>query len=126
MVIAIRGAITVEANDREAILQATQRMITEIMVKNQLIEDDLISLIFTVTPDLDQVFPAVGARMCGITNTPLMCSNEIPVPNSLEKCIRVLIHCYSNLTKAEVRHIYLERAVSLRKDLVEDDQHEMP
>lgn len=125
MVVAIRGAITVEENERETILSATQRMIKELMEKNNLVEEDLISLIFTVTPDLNQAFPALGARMYGINNTPLMCSNEIPVAGSLEKCIRVLVHCHSSLSKSEVRHIYLERAVSLRRDLVEGGQHEM-
>jgi len=96
-------------------------MITKLMAENNLEEKDLISLIFTVTTDLDQAFPAVAARNCGITQTPLMCATEIPVPGSLPKCIRVLVHCYSNLSKEQVKHIYLRDAVSLRPDLVKGE-----
>lgn len=121
MVIAVRGAITVEKNDREQILNATETMITELIHRNNLREKDLISLIFTVTFDLDQAFPAEAARRCGITNTPLMCATEIPVPKSLPKCIRVLVHCHSELDKSDISHVYLGKATTLRHDLVKDD-----
>lgn len=91
------------------------------MYVNNLVETDLISMIFTVTTDLDQAFPALAVRNCGITQTPLMCATEIPVPGSLPKCIRVLIHCNSNISKEQVTHVYLREAVALRRDLVKDD-----
>ncbi|NMB39322.1 MAG: chorismate mutase [Firmicutes bacterium] len=121
MIVAIRGAITVDLNDREQILAATKQMIREVMTRNKLAEDNLISMIFTVTQDLNQAFPAEAARSLGLTNTPLMCTVEIPVPGSLPKCIRVLVHCHCNLNKDQVRHVYLRQAVNLRRDLVKDD-----
>jgi len=121
LIVAIRGAITVDLNDREQILAATKQMIREVMTRNKLAEDNLISMIFTVTQDLNQAFPAEAARSLGLTNTPLMCTVEIPVPGSLPKCIRVLVHCHCNLNKDQVRHVYLRQAVNLRRDLVKDD-----
>ncbi len=119
LVVGIRGAITVANNDRDQILAASTEMVLELMKKNGLTEDDLISLFFTMTPDLDAAFPAEAVRRCGITETPLMCAPEIPVLGSLAKCIRVLAHCQGKLKKSEVRHIYLADAVALRPDLVE-------
>lgn len=121
MIVAIRGAITVDKNDREQMLAATKQMVSELMTRNELSEDDLISLIFTVTQDLNQAFPAEAARNLGLTNTPLMCTVEIPVPGSLPRCIRVLVHCHSDLNKDQVQHVYLRQAVNLRRDLVKDD-----
>ncbi len=118
MVVAIRGAITVTTNTKSEILTATQEMIQALMDQNQLQETDLISLFFTTTADLNAAFPAEAARQCGLSATPLMCATEIPVPNSLPKCIRVLAHCNSNLTKNSIRHIYLRDAVALRTDLI--------
>jgi chorismate mutase len=118
LVRAVRGAITVDKNDAGEIIEATKLLLNEIMSQNNLTEEELISMIFTVTPDLDQAFPAVAARECGYTQTPLMCSVEIPVPGSLPRCIRVMIHCHTDLAKAEIRHIYLREAVRLRPDLV--------
>jgi len=121
MVRAVRGAITVQENDAEQIITATKQLLMEIMERNQLNEDELISMLFTVTTDLDQAFPAAAARECGFTQTPLMCATEIPVPGSLPRCIRVLIHCHSNKPKAEIQHVYLGEAVKLRPDLVKEN-----
>ena len=121
MIVGIRGATTVEKNRREEILNGTEHLLKEIMVQNNLTEDNLISLIFTVTQDLDQAFPAQAARNLGITGTPLMCMVEIPVPNSLPKCIRVLAHCQGDFKKFQVKHVYLKEAVNLRKDLAKND-----
>lgn len=115
---AIRGATTVTANSKSDITHATQEMVTEIMQRNRLTEEDLVSLLFTVTPDLDAAFPAEGVRMMGITNTPLMCAVEIPVQGSLAQCIRVLVHSYGVPSKRDVNHVYLRDAVRLRTDLV--------
>ncbi len=122
MIRAIRGAITVSANKSEEIIGATKKLLETMLNKNELLEADLISIFFTVTTDLDQAFPARAARECGITDTPLMCATEIPVEGGLPRCIRILIHCYSNQKKSDLHHVYLGDARSLRPDLVKDDQ----
>lgn len=117
MVRAIRGATTVEKNDAVEMLRETEKLLVEIVEKNQLKEEDIISIIFTVTNDLNATFPAVAARNLGWTSVALMCTNEIPVPGSLEKCIRVLMHINTNKRNNEIKHIYLNNAKVLRPDL---------
>lgn len=117
---AIRGAITVDNNDPQVILTATRQMLEVILERNpQLSVTDLVSAIFTLTPDLNAVFPAQAAREMGWTQVPLMCAQEIPVPGALPLCIRVLLHCNTNLPASEIRHVYLGKAVSLRPDLLQ-------
>jgi len=114
--IALRGATTVEENDRSAILAATDELMRELLRRNALAADDLVSCIFTLTPDLDAEFPAVAAREMGLSAVPLLCACEIPVPGALPKVIRVLIHAYVAAgTTAE--HVYLKGARALRLDL---------
>ncbi len=115
----IRGAITVENNQREEILEATKELLQEIMSRNKLDVQDIISAIFTVTKDLDAVFPAVGAREMGWDRVPMLSLNEIPVPGSLQRCIRVLLHVESSLARDEIRPVYLREAVNLRPDLID-------
>ncbi len=110
----IRGATTVEYNNREEILSATTELLQLLIEKNDLHPDNIASAIFTVTDDLDADFPAVAARRLGWTETALMCAREIPVPGSLRKCIRVLIHVNTTRSAAEIQHVYLREAVSLR------------
>lgn len=117
MVRAIRGATTVENNDAVEMLRETEKLLLEIVEKNQLKEEDIISIIFTVTHDLNATFPAVAARNIGWTNIALMCTNEIPVPGSLEKCIRVLMHINTDKRNSEIKHVYLNNATILRPDL---------
>ena len=117
MVRAIRGATTVENNDAVEILRETEKLLVEIYEKNKLKEEDIISIIFTVTNDLNATFPAVAARNLGWTSIALMCTNEIPVPRSLEKCIRVLMHINTEKRNEEIKHIYLNNAKVLRPDL---------
>ena len=112
----IRGATTVEQNDREAILEATGELLQAIIRRNELRTEDIASVLFTVTDDLDAVFPAVAARSLGWTEVPLMCAREIPVANSLGKCIRVLLHVNTTRSAAEMQHVYMRRAVSLRPE----------
>ncbi len=121
LVRAVRGAVTVANNDADEIIAACKVLLDELMRRNKLSEDDLISVFFTVTADLDQAFPARAAREMGLTGTPLMCATEIAVPGSLPRCIRVMIHCHTELAKAKVQHVYLGKAVSLRPDLVRGD-----
>ncbi len=113
---ALRGATTVDRNEPAAILGATEWMMREIMKRNGLIPDDVVSCIFTLTPDLDAEFPAVAARAIGFDGVPLLCAGEVPVPGALEKVIRVLIHYYAP-DHHEARHVYLGEARTLRADL---------
>jgi chorismate mutase len=112
--IALRGATTVNDNDADAILAATDELMREILSRNTLAAEDLVSCIFTLTPDLDAQFPAVAAREMGLSSVPLLCAREIPVPGALPKVIRVLIHAYA---PGPAEHVYLHDARKLRLDL---------
>ena len=114
--IALRGATTVAANEAEPILTATEELIGELLVRNRLEAEHLVSCVFTLTPDLDAEFPAVAARRMGLSRVPLLCAREISVPGALERVIRVLIHCYPP-GDAEPQHVYLGEARGLRLDL---------
>jgi len=110
----IRGATTVEHNEREEILSATTELLQLLIRQNELRSEDIASAIFSLTEDLDAEFPAVAARHLGWTEVPLMCTREIPVPGSLRKCIRVLIHVNTTRSLSEIQHIYIRGAVHLR------------
>jgi chorismate mutase len=110
----IRGATTVERNDRDAILSATRELLEVIVRLNGLRPDDIAYIWFTVTPDLDAEFPAFAARELGWTEVPLMCGREIPVPGAMAGCIRVLIDWNTAKSQREVRHAFLHRAKELR------------
>jgi chorismate mutase len=113
---ALRGAITVERNDAEAILSATERLVRAILERNDLEPAALVSCIFTATEDLDAEFPAVAARRVGLTGTPLLCARELPVPGALPRVIRVLVHYYAD-DGHQSQHVYLGEAHTLRSDL---------
>ncbi len=113
---ALRGASSVERNDAPAILGATEELMRELMARNALAPDAVVSCIFTLTNDLDAEFPAVAARRLGFERVPLLCAREVDVPGSLPKVIRVLIHYYAP-EGHEARHVYLGAARSLRGDL---------
>ena len=114
--IALRGAITVDANEADHILSATERLMAEILERNRLDAGSIVSCIFTLTPDLDAEFPAVAARHMGLSRVPLLCAREIPVPDALPRVIRVLIHCYPPVG-VDPQHVYLGEARKLRLDL---------
>ena len=114
--VALRGANTVTANAADPILDATEALMRELLERNGLGADDLVSCIFTLTPDLDAEFPAVAARRMGLSGVPLLCAQEIPVPGAMPSVIRVLIHAYVEDGR-EPRHVYLGDAVALRLDL---------
>lgn len=113
---ALRGAITVEANDPEAILSATEELVHAVMERNGLEAEQMVSCIFTCTNDLDAEFPAVAARNLGLSSVPLLCAREIDVPGALPRVIRLLLHCYAD-PESEPKHVYLRDAESLRRDL---------
>ena len=114
----IRGATTAPANEAETILAATRELLLAIREANPSMRpEDVASILFTVTDDLDAVYPARAARQLEWTETPLMCAREIPVPESLPRCVRVLIHWNTHLPQGEIRHIYLKDAARLRPDL---------
>jgi chorismate mutase len=110
----IRGATTVERNDREEILTATKELLQLLIKKNDLQKEDIASAIFSTTSDLNADFPAYAARELGWTNIALMCMQEIPVPNSLAMCIRILLHVNTKRSADEIKHVYIRGALSLR------------
>jgi chorismate mutase len=116
---ALRGAVTVDRNDPEAILSAASELLVAILERNEVDRDDLISIIFTSTPDLTAEFPAAAARSIGISDVPLLCAGEIDVPGALPRCIRVLVHLYSDRDYANLHHVYLGDARRLRADLLD-------
>ncbi|MGI9862191.1 chorismate mutase [Moorella naiadis] len=110
----LRGAVDVPKNTPPAIIAATAGLLREIVARNNLLVEDIISAFFTVTPDLNAAFPAAAARRLGWVDIALMCATEIPVPGSQPGIVRVLIHAYSD---QEPVHVYLGRAAELRPDL---------
>jgi chorismate mutase len=113
---ALRGANSVEANEAGAILDATDALMRELMRRNDLTPEAMVSCIFTLTDDLDAEFPAVAARNLGLHKVPLLCAREVPVPGSLPRVIRTLVHYYAG-EGHEPRHVYLGDARALRGDL---------
>ncbi|MFC4103719.1 chorismate mutase [Paenibacillus xanthanilyticus] len=114
----VRGAITVEVNEEAPILQATTKLLHEIVRANGIVPDDICSVLVTVTGDLDATFPARAIRvMEGWELVPLMCALEVPVKGSLEKCIRLLVHVNTEKSQREIEHVYLGGAQVLRPDL---------
>lgn len=117
---ALRGATTVEQDDPGSIERATRELLLAIMAANDLAPDALVSAIFTMTEDLRSDFPARTARDLGWTDVPFLCTVEIPVPGSLAKCIRVLLHVETGRPRSAMRHVYLHGARVLRPDLTAD------
>ncbi len=113
---ALRGATSVESNTRESILGATAALMQELIDRNQLPPEQLVSCLFTATEDLNAEFPALAARNIGLNRVPLMCAREVPVPGSLPRVIRVLVHYYAD-EDHQPRHVYLGEAKALRADL---------
>jgi len=117
-VVAIRGATTVDADDGTLIRAATRELLARLVEANSLAVEDIISVIFTVTTDLRDEFPARAARDLGWVDVPLLCTIEMSVPGALPRCIRVLLHAHAARPRSELRHIYLHDARALRPDLL--------
>ncbi len=113
---ALRGAITVEENDAEAIMGATEELVRALVERNDITAENMVSCIFTCTGDLDAEFPAVAARRLGLSAVPLLCAREIDVPGAMPRVIRVLLHCYAEDGRPP-QHVYLREAAALRRDL---------
>ena len=117
---AIRGATTVAEDQPVLIREAVQEMLDAILDDNDLVPADIISAVFTATPDLISEFPAHAARLYGWTDIPLLCAQELPVAGALPRCVRVMVHAESARARNEIRHVYLRDAVLLRSDLLAD------
>lgn len=115
----IRGATQIDTDNPEQIVDSVSELLTQMLAVNHIEVEDLISIIFTSTPDLTSEFPAVAARKIGLGNVPLLCSVEINVPDSLPRVVRVLIHAHLDRQLTEVKHVYLKGASVLRKDLAQ-------
>ena len=113
----VRGATTVEADDRDQILTATRQLLALMIRRNQIEAADVASAMFTVTGDLASEFPALAARQLGWIEVPLLCGYEVSVPGSLPRCIRVMLHWNTSKSQSEIHHVYIRDAVRLRPDL---------
>jgi len=114
---AIRGAVQVDSNDREAILDGADELVRETLKRNAVEPADVISMLFTATPDLDAEFPAYAARRLGLTDVPLLCATEIAVPGAMPRVLRLLAHVETDRPRSDIRHVYLRGAAALRTDL---------
>lgn len=113
----IRGATTVESNSREEILTSTRQLLALMIRINGIEPEDVCSVVFSLTRDLDAEFPALAARQLGWLDVPLLCTYEVDVPGSLRRCVRVLIHWNTERSQSEIHHVYIKEAVRLRPDL---------
>ena len=114
---AVRGATQVEADDRQQILDATTELLEAILERNRLSQEDLISVVFTATPDLTAEFPAYAARQMGFVDVPLLCATEIAVAGAMPRVLRVMAHVETELPRRDVQHAFLRGAAALRRDL---------
>lgn len=116
---AVRGAVQIDRDDVDQLHEATAELVTEVMQRNGFTLDDMISVIFTVTPDLRSDFPAHAARLMGFTDVPLMCSTEIPVEGAMPRVIRLMAHVETDKSRQEIQHVYLRGAAGLRRDIAQ-------
>jgi chorismate mutase len=116
---AIRGAVQVPANQSAAILEGTSELVTEVMARNRLTPDDVISVVFTATTDLNAEFPALAARKLGFQDVPLLCCSEIDVPGAMPRVIRLMMHVETPQPRSGIQHVYLHGAAALRLDIAQ-------
>ncbi len=114
---ALRGATTVDDDTRAQVAERVQALIAEMLARNGVTHDDIISMIFTATADIVSMFPASAARAAGLGDVPLLCAQELSIVGSTPRCIRILVHITTERSRAELRHVYLEGAEALRDDL---------
>ncbi len=116
---AIRGAVQLDTDDRDHLLASVEELIRAVFEQNELRTDDLISVLFTATPDLHSEFPALAARQLGIGDVPLICAQELDIAGALPRVIRVMLHVESERDRSDIRHVYLRGAARLRRDLAQ-------
>ena len=114
---AVRGATTVECDTVAAITERVVALLGQILARNDLVEDDIISILFTATEDLVSTFPATAARSMGLGAVPLICARELAVTGSVPRCVRVMLHVTTDRPRDQIHHVYLEGAQGLRDDL---------
>jgi chorismate mutase len=117
--LALRGAITLEADTKDEVSEKTQWLVKEMLARNEVNHEDLVSIIFTATDDVTSEFPAAAARALGLGDVPLLCARELGIAHGMPLCVRVLMHLYSERRRDELHHVYLEGARNLRDDLPE-------
>lgn len=116
---AVRGAVQVDVNERQAILDGTAELVTEVMSRNKLSTDQVVSVIFTATPDLTMEFPALAARSLGFQEVPLLCCTEMAVPGSMPRVVRLMMHIETEASRSAIQHVYLRGAAALRLDIAQ-------
>ena len=114
---ALRGATTLDADDADHMHERVQALLQEMLARNDVHHDDLISIILTATDDLRSMFPAAAARAIGLGDVPLLCARELDIVDGTARCVRVLMHLTTEHSRADLRHVYLEGARALRDDL---------
>jgi len=116
---AVRGAIQLDADEREQVLSSTRELVSSVMAANSLTKEDVISIVFTATGDLRSEFPAVAARELGLGDVPLMCAQELAIYGAMPRVIRLMAHVNTTLTRDQITHVYLRGATALRRDLAQ-------
>ncbi len=116
---AIRGAVQLDVDEREHLLAATRELVAAVLTSNDLVPEDVISVLFTATPDLSSEFPAVAARELGLGAVPLLCAVEIDVAGAMARVVRLLAHVETDRPREQVQHVYLRGAAALRRDIAQ-------
>lgn len=116
---AIRGAIQLDVDEREHVLSSTRQLVSSVLEANSLTADDVISIVFTATPDVHSEFPAVAARELGLGAVPLMCTQELDIAGAMPRVIRLMAHVNTTLSREQITHVYLRGAAVLRRDLAQ-------
>lgn len=116
---AIRGATCLQHDDAAEMAEAVTELLSELMTRNSIASDDLISVLFTATPDLHSAFPAAAARGVGLADVPLICAQEIDVAGAMEKVVRVMVQVQTNIPRSDIKHVYLRGAEALRQDIAQ-------
>ena|SRR6478672_9894327 len=116
-VLALRGATTLDVDEKEHLLERVTALLGQMMERNGLAHDDLISILFTATDDVHSCFPALAARTMGFGDVPLICARELDIDGGMPRCIRILMHMNTDKLRSDLHHVYLENAVGLRDDL---------
>jgi len=116
---AVRGAVQLSGNNRDEILAGTTELVTEVMSRNELSTNDVISVLFTATPDLTAEFPALAARKLGFQEVPLLCATEINVPRAMPRVVRLMMHIETTKPRSALQHVYLRGAAALRLDIAQ-------